>query len=318
MQPPDLAVVRVLAGVVEDRAVAVEAFDHPRAHRRLLPEPDRGAQHEDVGGDDGLVEARPVVDVPSVLGHVRPDTGGDLMVDRPDHVDLHPLAPHDLHRDVGEALGVRHLGRALEGAVHEQRPEVAEVPAILRAQRFLLVAQPDHREPLPLTPLRRPRSEEPRPPDRLTSETPQSFHDARHRSARSPSGDPRMSSSRLRLRTPAVQENRRRGSGDERNIPCTPIDGCLRSSTARPTTGDRHGHRHLLRLPRHLRRRQRRQGRLRGGQPLAHRGRTSSTPTTLRSSSTAPTARSRSSPSTRPRPVSVASSAAASAWPPAW
>ena len=70
---------------------------------------------------------RPVVALPAVLGHVGPDTGGDLVVDGPDHLDRHALAAHDLDRDVGEALGVRHLGRSLQRAVDEQGPQVGVV-----------------------------------------------------------------------------------------------------------------------------------------------------------------------------------------------
>ncbi len=44
----DSSVVRVLAGIVEQMGVAVEPLDHLGAHRRLLTQPDRRAQDEDV------------------------------------------------------------------------------------------------------------------------------------------------------------------------------------------------------------------------------------------------------------------------------
>ena len=52
----DPSVVGVLAVVVEEVAVAVEPLDDLRAHRRLLAQPDRRAEHEDVRGLDLLVD----------------------------------------------------------------------------------------------------------------------------------------------------------------------------------------------------------------------------------------------------------------------
>ena len=61
----DPAVVGVLAGVVEQVAVAVEALDDLGAHRRLLAQPDRRAEHEDVRGHHLLEDRGPVVASPS-------------------------------------------------------------------------------------------------------------------------------------------------------------------------------------------------------------------------------------------------------------
>ena len=133
----DAAVVGVLAGVVEQVGVAVEPLDHLRAHRRLLAEPDRRAQHEDVGGHHPLEDRRPVVARPAVLGHVGPDAGGDLVVDGADCSTLTPLRSHDRDRAVGQALGVRTLRRALERAVDVDGAQVGEVPGRGRVKLFL-------------------------------------------------------------------------------------------------------------------------------------------------------------------------------------
>ena len=53
----DAAVVGVLAVVVEQVAVAVQPLDHLRADRRLLAQPDRREEHEDVGGHHALEES---------------------------------------------------------------------------------------------------------------------------------------------------------------------------------------------------------------------------------------------------------------------
>ena len=78
----DAAVVGVLAGVVEQVRVAVEALDDLGRDRGLLAEPDRHPEDEDVGGHHPLEDRRPLVALPAVLGHVGPDAGGDLVVDR--------------------------------------------------------------------------------------------------------------------------------------------------------------------------------------------------------------------------------------------
>ena len=60
-----------------------------------------------------------------------PDAGGDVVVDRPDDVDLRRRASRMMCRaGVDQPLGVAGLGRALERAVDEQRLEVAEVSCV--------------------------------------------------------------------------------------------------------------------------------------------------------------------------------------------
>ncbi len=142
--PADPPVVGVLARLVELAGVPVEALDHARAHRRLLPQPDGGEEHEDVGGHHLLEDLGPVVLRPPVLLHVRPHAGGDVLVDGPDQVDGHAVAPHDLHRDLPQALRVGHLGGALEGAADEEGAQVAEVGGVLVAQLGLLLGELGH------------------------------------------------------------------------------------------------------------------------------------------------------------------------------
>src|SRR5271166_3932958 len=75
-------VVGILAVLVEEMAVSVEALDHLGAYRRFLAEPDRTEEHEDVGGDDLREDRRPVVPFPSMFGHVGLHTGRDVVIDR--------------------------------------------------------------------------------------------------------------------------------------------------------------------------------------------------------------------------------------------
>jgi len=62
----DAPVVRILPVLVQEVAVAVEPLDDLRADGRLLAEPDRREQDEDVGGDDPLEQRRPLVARPAV------------------------------------------------------------------------------------------------------------------------------------------------------------------------------------------------------------------------------------------------------------
>jgi hypothetical protein len=88
-------VIRPLAGVVEQVAVPVQALDHLGADGRLLAQPNRAEQDEDVGRRHFLEDRRPLVALPSVLGHVRVHAGRDLMVDRADHLAADADAAHD-------------------------------------------------------------------------------------------------------------------------------------------------------------------------------------------------------------------------------
>ena len=107
--PADPAVVGVLPRVVEQAGAGVEPLDDLLHDRAVVAQPDRARQHQDVGGHDLLVELRPVVALPAVLGHVRPDAGGDVVVDSADHLDLDAVLVHDPSGSVDQALGVAGL-----------------------------------------------------------------------------------------------------------------------------------------------------------------------------------------------------------------
>jgi hypothetical protein len=68
---------------------------------------------------------------PSQIGQVRVHAGGDVVVDRPQDLDLDPVPAHDRGADLDQPLGVGHLGRTLQGAVEEQGPQAGEVPYLL-------------------------------------------------------------------------------------------------------------------------------------------------------------------------------------------
>ena len=72
--------------------------------------------------------------LPSVLGHVGPDAGGDVVVDGADAIDRDAVAPHDLHRDVDQALGVGELRAALQRAVDEECAQIRVVGLALLAE----------------------------------------------------------------------------------------------------------------------------------------------------------------------------------------
>src|SRR5436190_10435495 len=92
----DAAVVGVLARIIQEVGVAVEALDDLRRDRGLLAEPDRHPEYEDVRGHHALEDLRPLVLLPSVLGHVGPHTDSDVVVDSADSLDLHAVAAYYL------------------------------------------------------------------------------------------------------------------------------------------------------------------------------------------------------------------------------
>src|SRR5262249_21296850 len=114
------AVVGVLAGVVEQVRVAVEALDHLLGHRTVVAQPDRARDHQDVGGQHLGIQPRPCVAGRAVFGHIRPHPGRDVMVDGPDRLGAHALLTHDSGADLYQPLGVAELGRRLQRAVDEQ------------------------------------------------------------------------------------------------------------------------------------------------------------------------------------------------------
>jgi hypothetical protein len=125
--PADSPVIRVLPGLVEKAGIPIETLDQFGADRRLLPQPDRCPDHQDVGGQHLLEHSWPLVGSPSMLGHVRPDTRRQVEVDRPQVLDCDSVVAHDADRLVHEKLRVRGLRRSLQRAVEEQRTQIAEV-----------------------------------------------------------------------------------------------------------------------------------------------------------------------------------------------
>jgi hypothetical protein len=122
------AVVGVLAGVIQQAGAAVQALDDPLGDRAVVAQPDRPAQDQDVGLKHLLVDGRPGVAGPAVLGHVRPGAGGDVVVDRAQLLDGHAVAFHDRAAPVEQPLGVAGVRGALQGAVHVQGAQVVEAP----------------------------------------------------------------------------------------------------------------------------------------------------------------------------------------------
>jgi hypothetical protein len=105
----DPAVVGVLAGLVEQVRAAVQPFDHPLGDRAVVAQPDRPRHHQDVRSQHLRIQARPGIRGRAVLGHVRPDPGGDVMVYSADRLHRDALFAHDAGADVDEALRVAEL-----------------------------------------------------------------------------------------------------------------------------------------------------------------------------------------------------------------
>jgi hypothetical protein len=99
----------VLACVVEEVGAAVQPFDHSLGDGAVVAEPYRAGDHKDVGGQHLLVEPWPGVGSGTVLGHVRPHPGGDVMIDGPDRFQLDTLLAHDPGADIDQPLGVAEL-----------------------------------------------------------------------------------------------------------------------------------------------------------------------------------------------------------------
>ena len=122
-----LAVVDVLALVVEHAAHGIQPLDDLPGDGCVVAEPDRAAEHQDVGRLHLRPQLRPAVVIPAVRGHVRVDAGRQVVVDRADRGDLDALRAHQGDRPVEEALRVAHLRAALQRAVDVDRREVAVV-----------------------------------------------------------------------------------------------------------------------------------------------------------------------------------------------
>src|SRR5680860_839171 len=127
----DPAIEGVLTVFVELTRLCVETLDDLLGLAGVVAEPDRTSNNKDVGSLDPLPDDRRLVGGPPVLGHVGIDAGRDVMVDRPEHLDLNPLAAHQRGAHLDQPLGVGDLRRALQRAVEEHRPETSEVPVLL-------------------------------------------------------------------------------------------------------------------------------------------------------------------------------------------
>ena len=66
-------------------------------------------EHEDVGGEHALLDLRPLVRRPAVLGHVGPHAGRDVVVDEPEAVGRDAVALHERAARVDERLRVGDL-----------------------------------------------------------------------------------------------------------------------------------------------------------------------------------------------------------------
>ena len=126
--PADLAVVRPLGRRVELSRPAVQPLDGEPGERGLVTQPDRGREDDDVGRlDEPLVEVGEVVALPPVLAHVRLHPRRDDVVDQAHDVDPRADTAQDVGAHVEQPVGVAGLGRALEGAVEVDGPQVGEV-----------------------------------------------------------------------------------------------------------------------------------------------------------------------------------------------
>jgi hypothetical protein len=81
-----------------------------------------------------------------MLCHVRVNARRDLVIDRADHLNRHPVAFNDRNRVLGEASRVRRLRRALERAVDVDGSEIAEVPARALVELPLSGVEVSHRD----------------------------------------------------------------------------------------------------------------------------------------------------------------------------
>jgi hypothetical protein len=98
--------------VVGDRAVlvvglgdhGVHPFEHPLRDRGRSSEPRRRGDHEDLRGQQLLVDADPVV------AHVGLDSRLDAVVDDPHRLDRHPVLAELVRDQAGQLVGVRRRG----------------------------------------------------------------------------------------------------------------------------------------------------------------------------------------------------------------
>ncbi len=104
------AVIGVLARFIEQMRAGVQPFDHFLHHGAVVAEPDRPGQHEDVGRQNLLVDGRPFVTRPTVLGHVRPHPGRDIVINRAEHRDLDTALTHQGGAAIDQTPGMAEFG----------------------------------------------------------------------------------------------------------------------------------------------------------------------------------------------------------------
>jgi hypothetical protein len=90
----------------------VHALERPLGDARGLTEPGWTRDEQDLGGDDGLANSRPLV----ALAQVGLNTRRDVEVGEAKGSDLDPLVLEGVGHDPSQRLGVRGFGRTLERA----------------------------------------------------------------------------------------------------------------------------------------------------------------------------------------------------------
>ncbi len=98
----------------------VEALDDRGADGRLIAEPDRCPDHEDVRRPNPLPEFGPFVTIPAILPHIRVHARRDLVVRGANEIGGHAVLSHDPAGDIHQSLRVRRLRGTLQRAVDER------------------------------------------------------------------------------------------------------------------------------------------------------------------------------------------------------
>jgi hypothetical protein len=96
----------------------VHSLQRPFGDARRLTEPGGRRDHEDLGGDDLLAHAGPLV----ALAEVRFDPRRDLVVGQPALLGVDAARGEHRGHDVGEGRRVGALRRTLQGAVEDRCP----------------------------------------------------------------------------------------------------------------------------------------------------------------------------------------------------
>src|SRR5215210_6480300 len=88
-------VIGILSRSIQIRRSGVESLDSFGTNRRFLSEPDGRAYDKDIGQFGLLINHWPIVLLPPVSFHVRPDTVGDIVVHGPQRLDRDAILLHD-------------------------------------------------------------------------------------------------------------------------------------------------------------------------------------------------------------------------------